>query len=214
MKKMSTSKTFFLLLSIAFIAMFFSAFLLTRYSAIYQTGNQQSKTESQTGTVPVVRATPTTVPSPTQQPEQPSPTPEPTPQEITSLLIPAEGTISQAHSMETLVYSETTGDWSTHNGIDITGPQTDVKAAAPGIVSQVSDDGLLGPCVFIDHQGGLQTRYYGMEQTYAVLNQSVSEGEVIGITGTASPKEALLGTHLHFEVWKNGAPINPQDFFA
>ena len=215
MKKISASKAFFLLLSIAFIVMFFSAFLLTRYSAIYQTGTQkQSQEEPKSGTVPVVHSTPTVMPSPTQAPEQPSPTPEPSPQPVTSLLIPANGTISQTHAMETLVYSETTGDWSTHNGIDISGPQTEVKAAAPGIITQVSSDGILGQCVIIDHPGGLQTRYYGMKQTYAVLNQSVSAGEVIGLTGTAAPKEVKLGTHLHFEVWKNDVPLDPQDFFA
>lgn len=215
MKKMSASKAFFLLLSIAFIVMFFSAFLLTRYSSIYQTGTtQQTETESKTGTVPVVRSTPTSIPSQTPEPTPVSPTPEPTPQEVKTLMIPAEGTISQIHSMETLVYSETTGDWKAHNGIDISGPQTEVKAAAPGIVSEVSSDGLLGQCIVIDHQGGLQSRYYGMEETYAVLNQSVDEGEVIGLTGIASPSEAAEGTHLHFEVWKNDQPLDPLDFFA
>ncbi len=214
MKKMSSSKSFFLLLALAFIVMFFSSFLLTRYSTNYQVETVQQPTPEKSeskGMVPVVRSTPTTVPSSTPTPE---PTPTPSPQAVTSLIIPTEGTITKTHSTEKLSYSKTTGDWSIHCGIDISGPQTEVKAAAMGVITEIKKDGLLGSCVIIDHPGGLQTRYYGMEETYVTLNQNVVTGDILGLTGTASPSEAAEGTHLHFEVWKNNKSLNPEDFFA
>ena len=214
MKKLSAPKSFFLLLAVAFVVMFFSSFLLTRYSATYQAETVQQSTPAptaNTGMVPVVRSTPTSVPSPTPTPK---PTPTPTPEAVTSLIIPAEGEITKTHSTEKLSYSKTTGDWSIHCGIDISGPKTEVKAAAMGVVTEVSEDGLLGSCVIIDHPGGLQTRYYGMEETYVTRNQNVVTGDILGLTGTASPSEAAEGTHLHFEVWKNNKSLNPEDFFA
>ncbi len=214
MKKLSSSKSFFLLLAVSFVVMFFSAFFLTRYSAINQVETAQQPTPDPTenkGMVPVVRSTPTTVPTPTPTPE---PTPKPSPEAVTSLIIPAEGTITKTHSTEKLSYSKTTGDWSIHCGIDISGPRTEVKAAAMGVVTEVSEDGLLGSCIIIDHPGGLQTKYYGMEETYVTRNQNVVTGDILGLTGTASPSEAAEGTHLHFEVWKNNKSLNPEDFFA
>lgn len=216
MKKMSASKSFFLLLTVAFIVMFFSAFFLTRYSAVNQVDMAQKTTPEPAepqGMVPVIRSTPTAVPTPTST-VTPTPTPTPTPASVTSLMIPAEGKITKTHSTEKLSYSKTTGDWSIHCGIDISGPQTEVKAAAMGVVTEVREDNLLGACVIIDHPGGLQTRYYGMEETYVTLQTNVVAGDFIGITGTAAPSETAEGTHLHFEVWKNNKSLNPEDFFA
>ncbi|MBE7043477.1 MAG: M23 family metallopeptidase [Ruminococcaceae bacterium] len=211
MKKQSPSKTFFLLLSVSFAVMFFSAFLLTRYSSTYDAETIQESTPSPQGMVPVVRSSPTMMPT-----ENPTPipsTPSPTPIEINTLIKPADGTITKQHSVEKLSYSKTTGDWCVHYGIDISGPQTEVIAAARGVVSVISENSLLGNCIIIDHADGLQTKYYGMEKIYVKPNQSIETGDPLGLTGTASPGEAAEGTHLHFEVWKNNQPLNPEDFF-
>lgn len=209
MKKTSSSALFLVLLSAAFVIMFFSAFLLTRFSSFSQAQPANPTAAPRTQSLPAVRTTPTAL-SPT-----PVPTPDATPTSVpvvTKLAYPAKGTLTRPFAADTLVYSESTGDWRTHNGIDIAGEQTDVLAAADGIVTEQSENGPLGNCIVIDHNGGLQTRYYGMEKMYTAVQQSVTQGEPIGRTGTAAPDEGTEGYHLHFEVWKEGQSQNPEDF--
>lgn len=210
MKKLSSSGSFFLLLAGAFIVMFFSAFFLTRYSAAPQTSALSEPNETHS---PV----PAIVPESSSKQESPTPvitpSPEPDPA-VTSMTVPAAGVITQKHSPETVVYSKTTDEWCVHCGIDISGEQTQVLAAAKGQVETVSEDGLLGTCVVLSHTGGLETKYYGLKQVFLTEGQSVEEGEPIGLTGSASPGEAAEGTHLHFEVWNQDEPLNPEDFFT
>lgn len=212
MKQNSSSKSFFLLLAISFIVMFFSAFFLTRYSAIYKVSQEPTPTPKKSiGTVPVVQATPTAIPTPSQSP---SPIPSPTPEIVTSLVPPVNGTITKAHSTEQLSYSKTTGDWSIHCGIDISGSDTEVKASARGSVSEITENGIMGSCIIIDHPGGLQTKYYGLKNIKVSENQNVVTGDILGTMGNAAPSEAAEGIHLHFEVWKDGMPLNPEDFLS
>ena len=211
MKQTSSSKSFFLLLAISFILMFFSAFFLTRYSSIYKMTQVPTPTPSKPyGTIPAVQSTPTAIPTPSTTP---TPTPSPTPDIVTSLIPPADGTITKTHSTEKLSYSKTTGDWSIHCGIDISGSDKNVKASARGTISEITENGIMGSCITIDHPGGLQTKYYGLKNIKVEKNQNVVTGDILGIMGNASPSEASEGTHLHFEVWKYGKACNPEDFF-
>ena len=41
-------------------------------------------------------------------------------------------------------------------------------------------------------------------------NDLVKAGEVIGVVGNSG--ELTSGPHLHFELWQNGTPINPEDY--
>ena len=210
MKGKSSPKSFFLLLVISFIVMFFSAFFLTRYSAIDKASKNNptsSPPQKAVDTLPAVQSTPTVIPSTTP------PAPSPTPDVVTTLVPPADGTITKTHSTEKLSYSKTTGDWSVHCGIDISGSDKEVKASARGTVIEINENGIMGTCVTIDHPGGLQTRYYGIKDIKVSINQAVVTGDVLGTMGNAAPAEAAEGTHLHFEVWKNGTPLNPEDFF-
>ena len=57
---------------------------------------------------------------PTPEPTvAPTPTPEPADAAPTSWLWPVYGAIARQHSVDTLVYDDTMGDWRTHAGVDI-----------------------------------------------------------------------------------------------
>ncbi len=98
--------------------------------------------------------------------------------------------------------------WSRqHTGIDIGVPRgTPNKAADGGVVVFAGWDGTYGKLVIIDHENGFTT-YYAHNDTIKVkMGQRVAKGQVVGLAGSTG---RATGPHLHFEVRKNGVPVNP-----
>ena len=127
---------------------------------------------------------------------------------------PVMGDTVSVFSVDTLTYDETLGDWRTHDGLDIQATAgTAVAAAAAGTVLSVTEDGLLGTMVVIDHHNGYTTTYASLEpETKVLAGDEVSAGTVIGTVGNTSLSEAGLGAHLHFAVAKDGEPVDPAGF--
>jgi murein DD-endopeptidase MepM/ murein hydrolase activator NlpD len=99
-----------------------------------------------------------------------------------------------------------------HTGIDFTAAiGTPIYAAGDGVVTTADAMGRgYGNHVVINHGYGYQTLYGHMSRIKARRGQSVKRGEVIGFVGNTGTSTA---PHLHYEVRKNGRPINPINFF-
>ncbi|MFM7510240.1 MAG: peptidoglycan DD-metalloendopeptidase family protein [Bacteroidota bacterium] len=99
-----------------------------------------------------------------------------------------------------------------HPGLDFTAPQgTPIYATANGKVEVAGNlgDGY-GRHVIINHGYGYKTLYGHMVRIKARVGQSVKRGEVIGWVGSTGKS---TGPHCHYEVIKNGSPIDPIYFF-
>lgn len=100
-----------------------------------------------------------------------------------------------------------------HTGVDFTAPKgTPIYASGNGIVRGLNRKDFSGygiVCV-IDHGYGYQTLYAHMSKLNVRPGQKVSRGEIIGFVGSTG---LSVGPHLHYEVLKNGKPINPVNFF-
>ncbi len=144
------------------------------------------------------------------EPESVDLTPEPPALVVPPLL----GETVAAFSMEALQYSETMGDWRTHDGVDLAAePGTPVCAVAAGTVIDVCDDDLMGTSVVISHDGGYDTTYANLQGVPAVsVGDSVSPGQIIGSVGRTALCELRLPSHLHFGVTKDGEFIDPTEF--
>lgn len=129
---------------------------------------------------------------------------------------PVEGDVMSPFSNGELVKSETTGTWQTHNGTDFTAEEgTPVKASDNGIVSEVTKDPLWGICVELDHGNGIVTRYCSLSPSLSVQEgDSVESGQIIGSVGSTADAECKQGSHLHFEVLKNGIYTDPVTWLA
>ena len=97
-----------------------------------------------------------------------------------------------------------------HSGIDIASSiGTPIKASDGGVVRFTGWSGNYGKLVIIDHENGYST-YYGHCNTIKVKKgQRVARGDVIATVGQTG---RTTGPHLHFEVRKNGVPVNPLNY--
>jgi murein DD-endopeptidase MepM/ murein hydrolase activator NlpD len=100
-----------------------------------------------------------------------------------------------------------------HPGIDIGVPSgTPIRAAAAGTVALIQSEassGGYGNFTCIQHSGSMSTCYAHQSSIGVSMGQSVSQGQVIGISGCTG---RCFGPHLHFEVRINGQVTNPMNY--
>lgn len=126
---------------------------------------------------------------------------------------PVSGQITAIFSGDELVYSETLGDWRTHNGVDIACEAgATVKACRGGTVTAVYEDGLWGKVVELEADG-VVFRYTGLADVSVKTDAQVAAGDSLGKVGETYA-EALDQSHLHLEVLKGGAYVDPQNYFG
>ena len=94
-----------------------------------------------------------------------------------------------------------------HRGIDFgAGYGAPIVAASDGQVIGAGWSGGYGRQVRIAHGGGIVTSYSHMSRTVAEPGGFVRQGQLIGYVGSSG---LSTGPHLHYEVYRNGAPVNP-----
>jgi murein DD-endopeptidase MepM/ murein hydrolase activator NlpD len=97
-----------------------------------------------------------------------------------------------------------------HEGIDIGASiGTSVTSADAGRVSFSGKNGAYGNLVIIDHENGYQTYYAHCSKLLVKKGDRVYKGQQIATVGNTGRS---TGPHLHFEVRKNGTPVNPLQF--
>lgn len=99
-----------------------------------------------------------------------------------------------------------------HAGLDFSAPQgTPIYATANGAVRTAGNLGNgYGNHVVINHGYGYETLYGHMFRLKVKNGQRVKRGEIIGWVGSTGKS---TGPHCHYEVHKNGRPIDPVYFF-
>jgi len=94
-----------------------------------------------------------------------------------------------------------------HRGVDIPGKEgADVLAVADGVVIRSTRNGGLGWMVEIDHGDSYTTLYSHNRKNLVVEGETVVKGQAIAEVGSTG---VSTGPHVHFEVSKNKAKINP-----
>ena len=98
-----------------------------------------------------------------------------------------------------------------HKGMDFTAPiGTPIYASGNGKVIRSSRSATYGRVVYIDHGYGYRTIYAHMSKIKAKRGQNVKRGDLIGYVGNTGRS---VSAHLHYEVRKNGKPLNPINFY-
>lgn len=99
------------------------------------------------------------------------------------------------------------GEVKKHLGIDLSSAAgTPIIAVAGGQIVKAGWHHAYGLNIEIEHTPKWRTRYAHARLLYVVTGQYVEAGQFIGQVGSTGRS---TGPHLHFEVWRNGEPIDP-----
>ena len=107
------------------------------------------------------------------------------------------------------------GAWFFHTGIDMAANVGDkIVASLDGTVESITvDDKLDATAITLVHEGGVKTTYKFINVKEGLKKgDKVKRGEQIGTVAEPSGSEFKKGAHLHFEVEKNGKPVDPAEF--
>jgi murein DD-endopeptidase MepM/ murein hydrolase activator NlpD len=95
-----------------------------------------------------------------------------------------------------------------HPGLDIAIAEGSyVRAAGAGIVVAAGEDTVYGKFVRLRHGDGFESMYAHASQVFVSVDESVEQHEVIALSGNTGRSTA---PHLHFEIRKDGEPIDPR----
>ena len=104
------------------------------------------------------------------------------------------------------------GTTKSHTGVDIGAESgATIVAADGGTVVLAGVNSGYGNCVMIDHGNGYKTLYGHMSSIAVTNGQTVSQGDTVGYVGSTG---VSTGPHCHYEVWKDGARIDPEQFYT
>ena len=105
-----------------------------------------------------------------------------------------------------------TGIRAFHRAVDISTPHgQEVLATAAGRIVSAKPTGNLGKLIVIDHGFGLRTRYGHLSSFTVGGGDQVARGDLIGYVGSTGRS---TGSHVHYEIWADGRPINPYRFLS
>jgi murein DD-endopeptidase MepM/ murein hydrolase activator NlpD len=100
-----------------------------------------------------------------------------------------------------------------HYGVDVATKENEaIKAALDGTVIMAAWTTETGYSMQIQHSNNLVSVYKHCSALMKKTGNYVKAGEVIAIVGNSG--ELTTGPHLHFELWYNGSPIDPQDYMV
>ena len=117
-----------------------------------------------------------------------------------ALFSPVSGTVTQEYDLQ-----------KKHYAIDIVAPkETPVKSTGDGTVIFAEWTSDTGYVIIVEHKNDLISVYKHNGSLNKVQGDQVKAGEVIAAVGNTG--KLTTGPHLHFELWKKGKPLNPQDY--
>ena len=105
-----------------------------------------------------------------------------------------------------------TGHEAFHKGVDFAGTMgADVVSVAAGIVTYVGEKTGFGHIVEVSHGAGLVTRYAHNSSATVKVGDTVQRGQTLALMGSTGRS---TGPHVHFEVLRDGRPVNPLSFIG
>ena len=103
-----------------------------------------------------------------------------------------------------------TGKRAFHEGVDFAGrANSEVMAVAAGVVVWSGARWGFGNAVEVNHGNGYSTLYAHNDKNFVKVGETVKKGQVLALLGSTGRSN---GPHVHFEVRRNGKPVNPIKF--
>jgi murein DD-endopeptidase MepM/ murein hydrolase activator NlpD len=100
-----------------------------------------------------------------------------------------------------------------HYAVDVVAKENEpIKACLDGTVIFSSWTYDSGHVIAVQHSSNLTSFYKHCSVLLKKTGESIKAGEVLAIVGNSG--ELTTGPHLHFELWFNGRPVNPEDYIV
>lgn len=132
----------------------------------------------------------------------------------TGLLWPVEGSVILDYSMDQTVYFTTLDQYKYNPAVIIAGNVNDkVKAAANGKITDISTNEVTGCTVTMDLGDGYTAVYGQLKEVPYQKGAYLEAGNTIGFVNEPTKYYSLEGSNLYFALEKDGAPIDPVEFF-
>lgn len=100
-----------------------------------------------------------------------------------------------------------TSDGTAYSKTDNTSFQ--VLSVLSGTVSEVKNNPLFGSYVVVTHDNDVKSYYYGLSDIKVEVGTTISQGDVIGVSGTTEIDQAA-GNHVFLKITKNDKYYNPE----
>lgn len=127
-----------------------------------------------------------------------------------TLVWPVEGKVILPYSMDTTVYFKTLRSYRCNPGILIAAEEGEnVLSAYEGVVESVSEDKEHGTTVTVIMGNGFKAVYGQLMNVTVAEGDTITTAQNIGEVAPPSSYYTEEGTHVFFELMKNGVPINP-----
>jgi murein DD-endopeptidase MepM/ murein hydrolase activator NlpD len=146
-----------------------------------------------------------------RQPSQPSPGDESTEsqQPLLELTSPVDGVRSSSFGIRPDPF---THQYQFHQGVDVAAPSgSQIHAAHAGTVIFSGFLSGYGKTMIIEHENGYRTLYAHAAKNLVAVGEKVASQQVIGVVGNTGRS---TGSHLHFELEKNGEKLDPVGYLA
>ncbi len=100
--------------------------------------------------------------------------------------------------------------WDFHSGIDIPLAEgSEIRAFADGTVKESGESPSYGIYMVITHADGFESVYAHLSEARRGVGAEVKQGDVIAYSGKTG---RVTGPHLHFELHRDGVPVDPEDY--
>ena len=121
--------------------------------------------------------------------------------------------VIKGYNADELQYNAVLNQWEIHKSIDFGASKgMQVLASFGGTVSEIYTNLLEGTVIVIDHGDNLKTVYGSLDSNVNVeVGDAVATGDVIGTASNSATRD-IEDSHVHFEVWKDGASVDPAGY--
>ncbi len=136
--------------------------------------------------------------------------PKPPVKKLTFLAPCNDGEVTSNYSDTQLVWNQSLKQYQTHMALDFKSADLNVFASADGTVKEIGHNDLDGNYIVLAHDDGYVTKYMSLETASDLkVGTKIEQGQLLGKMSTTQGSESMDGAHLHFEIWKDNAQINP-----
>lgn len=100
-----------------------------------------------------------------------------------------------------------------NNGVDYAKKEVfDVVSILPGKVLMITENDIVGKTIKIKHDNNIISVYQSLNNINVKIDEEIKQGQVIATSGVNDINKDL-GNHLHFELYYNNKPVNPEKYY-